>query len=319
MKNLKPVLCVAVFGACLSPQFAHTARADEAPAIPDSAAPEAARPLTLSLDFTQASVVDILQMVAQETGVRLILEEGVTGTLPRIALQDVTARQAIKTIARMAKLSFFEIDDQTFVVGKGDENALAMVKSAIAAAKNEIAASSAKAQAELLKPCVNISRTMKLSIDVHATNVQAVLQQIADQAGLKLMFLDSPSFVISRLQMQDVSPEAAIQWVATMAKLNAIPMTFRESGKDVRGFLIRSNQLHFSLPESSVRQSPRDKAQEVDPMLVTPPRDRTYSGLLPMPKTVPLPEANGSMKPQNDSLRNVVPQNSIPQNAAPQK
>ena len=312
MKNLKPVLCLAVFGACLSPQLAHTARADEAPAIPDSAAPDAARPLTLSLDFTKASVVDILQMVAQETGVRLILGEDVTGTLPRIALQDVTARQAIKTIARMAKLSFFEIDDQTFVVGKGDENALAMVKSAIAANK-------AKTQAELLKPRVNISRTMKLSIDVRATNVQAVLQQIADQAGLKLMFLDLPSFVISRLQMQDVSPEAAIQWVATMAKLNAIPMTFRESGKDIRGFLIRSNQPRVPAPSISILQSPRDIAKEMDPMFVTPPRDRVYSGLLPMPKSVPLPETNGLIKPENDSLRNDVPQNSIPQNAAPQK
>lgn len=312
MKNLKPVLCLAVFGACLSPQFAHTARADEAPAIPDSAAPAAARPLTLSLDFTKASVVDILQMVARETGVRLILEEGVTGTLPKIALHDVTARQAIKTIARMAKLSFFEIDDQTFVVGKGDENALAMVKSAIAANKT-------KAQAELLKPRVNISRTMKLSIDVRATSAKVVLQQIADQAGLRLLFLDSPDFIIARLQIKDVTPEAAIQWVATMARFNAIAITFRESGKDVPGFLMRNNQPRVPSPSISILQSPRDKAQEVDPMLVTPPRDRVYSGLLPMPKSVPLPETNGLIKPENDSLRNVVPQNSIPQNAAPQK
>lgn len=313
MKNLKPVLCLAVFGACLSPQFAHTARADEASAIPDSAVPEVARLPRISLEFyREASVVDILRLAARQADVRLILDEEVSGTLPKFALQDVTGKQAIQTIARMAKLSFMELDDQTFVVGKTDERA-------IAAAKNEIAANKAKAQAELLKPRVNISRTMKLSIDVRATKVQDVLQQIADEAGFKLIFLDSPGFVISRLQMQDVSPEAAIQWVATMAKLNAIPMTFRESGKDVPGFLIRNNQPSVPLSKNVVPQSPRDKAQEVDPMIVTPPRDRTYSGLLPMPKSVPLPEANGSMKPQNDSLRNVVPQNSIPQNAAPQK
>lgn len=300
MKNLKPVLCLAVSGACVSPQLAHMARADESPAIADSVAPAAAHPRILSLNFTKASVVDVLQMVAQETDVRLILDEDVTGTLPRIALQDVTARQAIKTIARMAGLSFFEIDDQTFVVGKTDERAIA------------------KAQAELLKPRVNISRTMKLSIDVRATSAKVVLQQIADQAGLRLLFLDSPDFVIARLQIKDVTPEAAIQWVATMARFNAIAITFRESGKDVPGFLIRNNQPRVLLPESSVPQSPRDKAKEMDPMLVTLPRDRTYSGLLPGRKTVPLPETNGSMKPQNDSLR-VVPQNSIPQNAAPQK
>lgn len=313
MKNLKPVLCLAVSGACVSPQLAHTARADESPAIADSAVPEVARPPRISLEFyREASVVDILRLAARQADVRLILDEEVSGTLPKFALQDVTGKQAIKTIARMAGLSFFEIDDQTFVVGKNDERT-------IAAAKNESAARGAKAQAELLKPRVNISRTMKLSIDVRATNARVVLQQIADQAGLRLLFLDSPDFVIARLQIKDVTPEAAIRWVATMARFNAIAITFRESGKDVPGFLIRNNQPRVLLPESSVPQSPRDKAKEMDPMLVTPPRDRTYSGLLPGQKTVPLPETNGSMKPQNDSLRNVVPQNRIPQNAAPQK
>lgn len=306
MKNLKPVLCLAVSCVGVSPQFAHVARADEAP-VADSVAPEATRPRLISLDFTKASVVDVLQMVAREAGVRLILDQDVTATLPKIALKDVTGRQAIQTIARMAKLSFFALDDQTFVVGKADESAIAAYK--------------AKAQAELLKPRVNISRTVKLSIDVRATDAKVVLQQIADQAGFKLMFFDLPDFVIGRLQMSDVTPEAAIQWVATMAKFNATPMTFRQGGKDVPGFLIRNNQPRALEPSIPTLQSPRDKAREFDPMLVTPPRDRTYSGIFPMPKSVPLPE-KGLIKPddfpQNNVPQNSVPQNGVPQNAAPQ-
>lgn len=295
MKNLKPVSCLAVFGACLLPQLAHTARADEA-AVVDFPSPKVVRPRLFSLDFTKASVVDVLQIVAKEADIDVIISEGVSGTLPRIVLKDVTAKQAIQTIARMAKLSFFQLDSQTFVV----------------------AVDKSKARAELSEPRVNISRTVKLSIDVRATSAKVVLQQIADQAGFKLVFLDSPDFVISRLQMSNVTPEAAIQWVATMSKFNAIAIMFKEGGKDVPGFLIRSNQPHVPAPSISILQSPRDKAQEVVPMLVTPPRDRIYSGLLPMPKSVPLPETNGSIKPQNDFLRD-VPQDNIPQNAAPQK
>ncbi len=313
MKNFKPVMCLAVFGACLSPQLARPARAGETSTVEDSAAYKNARSRLITLDFSgEANVVDVLPMVAREAEVRLILGENVTGTLPKFALHDVTGKQAVEAIARMAKLPFLALDERTFVVGNADQNA-------IAAAKNAIVAEQARVQAELSKPHVNISRTVRLSLDIRNTNAQAVLQQIADEGGLRLIFVDSPDFTITRLQIADVTPEAAIQWVANMAKFNAIPMTSEESGKDVRGFLIRSNRAYIPAPSISILPSPRDKVQEMDPMLVTPPRNRTYSGLLPKPEKVPMPGTQGLQEPEYDFLQNGVPPESIPQNVVPQK
>lgn len=312
MKFLTRTIGVATILAMAQTENAQNANAAETPQV---VAPKSATvPQTFSqskadlfsLDYTDVPIAEILKMIGYETKVRILVGDDVIGKLPQIKLEDVTAERALRVIAEMAKVSFHKIDDRTFALG---QNAARELTSAT---------------------LISIQGSGRFITSVEIKNAWApeVLQQLAEKADVKIVFATKHQPTIKNFKLEGVSVDTALRAVAAAAGLDCVPMhRFLKNGeKEFVGY-----SVDWSLPDPIMErylskhndetrppyqpryraippflrsdEPPRetDNLEELDPMIVKPPADRKYHGLIPFqPKTAP-PIQNDENAPERNS------------------
>jgi hypothetical protein len=280
--------------------------------VPKSAGPavtsiQPAPSQLLSLEFARNSpVASVLQLIAKQTNSTLLLGQNVTDKLTTpILLQDTTPEQALTLIAKLTNLAFRKIDDSTFAIGNVDDDTITRSQAKTVAA----------VQAEELKPSVTMSRIVKLTIEVRNMEARDVLQQIADKNGLLLIFPDLPKHIITNLDVVNLSPEAAIIFIAEQVGWSAIRITTTGNKKRDTVFLLRNKKAVAPQHDYEPRYEPRTRIlppylrfdtppretknlEETDPMVVKPPQDRKFHGLMPRPENALSPESNEKSAPQ---------------------
>jgi len=82
---------------------------------------------TLTLDFKDVAVSELVAMIAKEGNVGIIVTDDVTKVLKHISFSNKTPEEAIKMVARIAGYAWSKIDDQTFAVS-ASKSGLAMLE-----------------------------------------------------------------------------------------------------------------------------------------------------------------------------------------------
>lgn len=72
----------------------------------------------INLNFQNAPVSEILSMIADQSGLSIIVNGDVTGTIPKMNLRDVTPEAAIRTVAMVAGIEWRKTSDNVYVIAR---------------------------------------------------------------------------------------------------------------------------------------------------------------------------------------------------------
>lgn len=81
-----------------------------------SLGPPSVAPLKISLKFKDVALADLVDAIAREGGLQVVLEPGAGGTIKWVSLRDVTPEQALRQVARLARLEVRALSKTSFVV-----------------------------------------------------------------------------------------------------------------------------------------------------------------------------------------------------------
>jgi type II secretory pathway component GspD/PulD (secretin) len=93
---------------------------DMRPAAAITAPPLPQNQVLVSIDFADAPVAEIVSMIARQANINILINDDVTGRLKNVRMEDVTAEQAIRTVAQTANLTLTRAEDnKTYILSKG--------------------------------------------------------------------------------------------------------------------------------------------------------------------------------------------------------
>ena len=109
MKRSRPGITLVVMGALLLALGVVALVGAEEPA-------PAGGPVLINLDVKGGDIAEVMRMLGGAAGVDIILEEGVTGTVPNVNLRDKTVEEALCLIAQTRGYQVRKFDPTTYLI-----------------------------------------------------------------------------------------------------------------------------------------------------------------------------------------------------------